>query len=202
MDSGASSAPLFGLVLAGGASRRMGEDKGRIRYSDAPQAAAAWQLLSHICARTFVSISPAQRGVDPYAGLPAIVDASFARGPAAGLMAAWQEHPDVAWLVLAVDLPRVDRAVLETLIAARDPQRAATAACHADGTPEPLCTIWEPVARALIAAEIAAGGGSLRRVLEQARFAVADLLDPAWLESVNTPTDRAAFADAHAGGAA
>jgi molybdenum cofactor guanylyltransferase len=189
----ARRAPLFGLLLAGGASRRMGEDKGAIRYGDAPQARAAWRLLEEVCAGAFVSINPSQRSVAPYADLPVIVDAGLVRGPAAGLFAAWLRYPDVAWLVLAVDLPRVDRGVLETLIAARHPHRAATALRHVNGVLEPLCTIWEPAARPALAAEIAAGGASLRRVLERASIAVAELADPAVLASVNTLAERAAL---------
>lgn len=184
---------LFGLVLAGGASRRMGEDKGRIRYGKLPQATAAWQLLSSVCERAFVSINESQRQVAPYADLPVIVDAGVVRGPAAGLLAAWQLCPEVAWLVLAVDLPRLDRASLEALIAARNSRRVATTLRHDDGTLEPLCTIWEPASRSHLAAEVAAGGSSLRSVLERSSIAVARLTDPARLASVNTAAERAAL---------
>jgi molybdopterin-guanine dinucleotide biosynthesis protein A len=171
----------------------MGEDKGAIRYGSVPQARAAWRLLDEHCERAFVSINETQRGMSAYAELPVIVDAGLVRGPAAGLFAAWLRHPDVAWLVLAVDLVRVDRGVLETLVTARDPHRTATALRHADGMLEPLCTIWEPAARPALAAEIAAGGSSLRRVLERASIVVAELTDPAQLVSVNTAAERAAL---------
>jgi molybdopterin-guanine dinucleotide biosynthesis protein A len=60
--------------------------------------------------------------------------------------------------VLACDLPFLDAATLDALIAGRDLERDATAfrSSH-DGLPEPLCAIYEPRARAAIAAHLAGG---------------------------------------------
>ena len=50
-----------------------------------------------------------------------------------------------AWLVLACDLPFLDRATLQHLIAQRASARLATAyRSSSDGQPEPLCAIFEP----------------------------------------------------------
>ena len=197
MDSAQASPPLYGLVLAGGGSRRMGRDKGAIRLGGEPQVIGAWRLLCGVCDPVYVSINAAQRDIAPYADLPVIVDSGATHGPAAGLLAAWERFADVAWLVLAVDLPRVGPRVLEPLIDARDSRCAATVLRHADGTLEPLCTIWEPAARLALATEVAAGGNSLRRVLERSRIAVLDLVEPGVLASVNTPDQLAAFRAAH-----
>ena len=199
MDSGASSARLLGLVLAGGRSRRMGADKGGITYRDSPQAVVAWELLSSVCERAFVSVNETQVEAPPYSELPIIVDAVDCGGPAAGLMSAWNQYPNVAWLVLAVDLPNADRSVIQTLINARDPHCGATALRHPDKTLEPLCTIWEPVSRLVLEAEVAAGGASLRRVLERSRIAVAEPAEAAALTSINTPTQRAQLRTARSG---
>jgi hypothetical protein len=75
-----------------------------------------------------------------------------------------------AWLALATDMPRVDAALLE-LVAARDPGRLATAFRHADGTIEPLCTIYEPAARAVLEARVGAGERSLSAMLAASRVA-------------------------------
>src|SRR5690606_29478162 len=113
-----SSVPMLqGLVLAGGESRRMGRDKGGLRFgSRPPQAQWAWALLDGLCERAFVSVRSSQHGCEPYRALPLILDEGPIEGPMAGLLSAWHACPNVAWLVLAADMPLVDRSTLATLI--------------------------------------------------------------------------------------
>ncbi|HEX7080833.1 MAG TPA: NTP transferase domain-containing protein [Gammaproteobacteria bacterium] len=184
--------PLFGLVLAGGESRRMGRDKGALVYHAEPQAVHAWRLLGRVCGRAYVSTTARRAATAPYADLPLIVDDEEGRGPAGGLLAAWRRHPDAAWLVLAVDLPLADERFLRELVAARDPEAAATAFVHEDGSIEPLCTIWEPSAREPLAAEMRGGRASPRRVLESRVVALVEPADPAKLRSANAPEEHAA----------
>src|SRR5437868_4548261 len=142
------AATLFGLVLAGGASTRMQRDKAALAYHGRPQLEWAYELLSDVCAATFVSVRPDQREEPTRAKFPQIVDRQPGTGPIAGISAALQEHPKAAWLVVACDLPFITPAVLQHLITQRDPARIATAyRSEHDGLPEPLCAIWEPQAR-------------------------------------------------------
>lgn len=191
MNAAAPAASLRGLVLAGGHSRRMGRDKGALRHAGEPLVRRAVRLLSGFCVDVRVSVRAAQAGEAPYADLPLVVDADTVAGPAAGLLAAWDEAPDIALCVLAADLPRVDAALLEQLVAARDAAALATAFTHADGTPEPLCTIWEPAARAALVEPEPGEGVSLRRVLERGPARLVAAPDPDCLESVNSPEDLA-----------
>src|SRR5690606_10594799 len=101
-------------------------------------------------------------------------------------LGAWSRRSDLAWLVVAADLALVDRETLAVLIAARDSTKDATAFRHADGTPEPLCTIWEPRARPAVEG---APHGSLRALLAGGNVAFAVPPDPERLVSVNTPAD-------------
>ena len=188
--------PLLGLVLSGGASRRMSRDKGTLRYHGEPQAVHAWRLLTAVCGRAYVSTNAGRAGNAPYSELPLIVDAADYRGPASGLEAAWSRYPDAAWLTLAVDMPLVDRVLLDELIAARDASGHATAFRHADGIIEPLCTIWEPAAREPLLERVAAGDGSLRRFLEAHPVALIAPSMPEKLRSIDDPAGRAALANA------
>ncbi len=184
--------PLFGLVLAGGESRRMGRDKGAVPFGGEPQVRRAWRLLNNLCVRTYVSVRAAQVGEPAYSGLPLILDdAGRGGGPAAGLSAAWRRYPEVAWLALATDMPLVDASVVGELLRARDPARFAAAFRQADGTLQPLCAIWEPAARPEIEARIAAGDRSLRRVLETAPIAETFASEPDRLCGVNTAAELA-----------
>ncbi|NNE77041.1 MAG: NTP transferase domain-containing protein, partial [Pricia sp.] len=47
---------IYGLVLAGGKSSRMGKDKGLIPYHGMPQREYLYHLLGRVCDKTFLSI--------------------------------------------------------------------------------------------------------------------------------------------------
>lgn len=139
------SRPLYGLVLAGGRSTRMQQDKAALDYHGKPQARHAGELLSSHCAKTFVSVRDEQSADAAVRDLPQICDRHLGFGPMGGILSAMHEHPEAAWLVLACDLPFVDDSLLTHLLANRDPMRPATAyRSSSDSLPEPLCTIWEP----------------------------------------------------------
>jgi molybdopterin-guanine dinucleotide biosynthesis protein A len=119
-----------------------------------------------------------------------IVDAHENLGPVAGIMAAQAKHPQVAWLVLACDLPFLDNATLTHLIWARQPQRLATAyrSSH-DGLPEPLCAIYEPASREPLLAHVAKGKDCPRKFLINSDVQLIDEPNPHALDNVNTPDE-------------
>jgi molybdopterin-guanine dinucleotide biosynthesis protein A len=182
--------PLFGLILAGGASTRMRRDKATLAYHGIPQLQWAYEQVSEVCAATFVSVRPDQRDEPTRAHQPQIVDRNPGIGPIAGIAAALLEHPKVAWLVVACDLPFVTAATLQHLIAHRDPLRTATAYRSAhDNLPEPLCAIWEPASRAGVLAHIAAGQQCPRKFLINSDALLLDLPDAHALDNVNTEAE-------------
>jgi molybdopterin-guanine dinucleotide biosynthesis protein A len=191
VDTRGGIPPVWGLVLAGGMSARMGADKGAIAYhGNTPQAVWACSLLREICGRAYVSARPAQRGRAPYLELPVLADIQGPAGPAMGLLSAWARFPSVAWLVLAVDMPDVTAPLLRGLRETRDTSALATAYRHADGTPEPLCAIWEPRARgALLPAEPEVSV-SLRRALETGPARLMPAARPERLLSINAAAER------------
>jgi molybdopterin-guanine dinucleotide biosynthesis protein A len=140
-----SSTKIYGLVLGGGKSTRMGTDKGLIAYHGMAQREYLYQLLQTVCDNTYISI----RGEQAQEFTPdhqLIIDENQYKGPYNGLLSAHNFKPEVAWLVLACDLPLIDGKVLEQLIDMRDPDKMATAfATRESGLPEPLCAIWEPL---------------------------------------------------------
>lgn len=168
----------------------MGRDKGKLTLFGDPQAIVAWRMLDRACDRAFVSVRPGQADTEPYRDLPHIVDDDrAARGPAAGLLAGWKQYEDVAWLLLAADMPFVDEAMLQVLIGNRDTAALATAFRHLDDKPEPLCTIWEPGAHAVVRRRERAGERSLSGLLELSTVCWVAPGDTARLASVNTPAE-------------
>lgn len=178
---------LAGLALAGGRSTRMGTDKGRLDYGGVAAVVRAFELLSRLLGQVFVSVRVDQLNESPYAQLPAIADRYLDVGPASGLLSAWDEHPETAWLVLAVDMPLVDEAMLQALVEARRPDRYATGFLQLDGRPEPLCTIYEPRGRSPLRRRSASGNSSLRGFLMSVPTELGVPAKRKFLRSVDDP---------------
>lgn len=184
-----AAAPLYGLVLAGGQSRRMGQPKWALDYRGEPQAARAARLLGAVCERVFLSIR-AEQSAEPLPDVPAIADLFPPWGPAAGILSAMEAHPEAAWLVVACDLPFLDADTLHALVARRDPLKIATAFTSAhDGLPEPLCAVWEPRARQRLLQAAGLGLACPRRVLIESRPRLLALPDARALDNANTPEE-------------
>ncbi|MCH7958611.1 MAG: NTP transferase domain-containing protein [Candidatus Hydrogenedentes bacterium] len=185
-----NAATVFGLVLAGGRSTRMGEDKAALAYHETSQVEHGYELLASCCEKVFVSIRerhPDHASIHP---LPHIADSFLGFGPMGGILSAMTAYPDTAWLVLACDMPFVEASALRTLLRGREPHRIATAFIASDGAPEPLCTLYEPASRAMLHTYMARGRYSLRDVLRDADARLLDLPDPEVLRNANTPEER------------
>jgi molybdopterin-guanine dinucleotide biosynthesis protein A len=184
------AAPIYALVLAGGRSTRMQRDKAVLTYHGRTQLEWAVSLLQPHAQRVFVSVRPDQTSDPVRARFDQIVDTHENLGPVAGIMAAQAKHPQVAWLVLACDLPFLDNATLTHLIWARQPQRLATAyrSSH-DGLPEPLCAIYEPASREPLLAHVANGKQCPRKFLINSDVQLIDEPNPHALDNVNTPDE-------------
>ena len=182
--------PIYGLILAGGASKRMQRDKAALKIQGKTQLVRAFELLSRYLQRVFVSVRADQTSDPTRAHLPLIVDSVEGAGPITGIRSALAAHPEVAWLVLACDLPFVSDAAIEELLRRRDPSALATAYKSAhDGLPEPLCAIWEPAAAPPLAESQAAGGHCPRKFLIRHGAPLIDPPDPRALDNVNTPEE-------------
>lgn len=187
-----SIAPLNGLVLAGGNSRRMGRDKTALRIHGQTQAEHVISLLTAFCETVFVSVRPEQDTDPRFAAQPRIHDLHPGSGPLGAIVSAQKHMPDVAWLVLACDLPFVDGQVLSHLLAQRNAGRAVTCYRSAhDGLPEPLCAIYEPESAVILNDHFADGCRCPRKVLINTDK--QELEQPfAWaLDNVNTPQELA-----------
>jgi molybdopterin-guanine dinucleotide biosynthesis protein A len=182
--------PVYGLILAGGLSRRMNRDKAALKYQGKTQLDRAFELASRHVTNVFVSVR-ADQALDPArAQRPMIVDSVAGEGPIAGIRSALAAHPKVAWLVLACDLPYLSDAALDFLLRRRDATALATAytSTH-DGLPEPLCAIWEPAAAAALADYQAGGGQCPRKFLIRHGARLLEPQDTRALDNVNTPEE-------------
>lgn len=186
-------AELYGLVLAGGRSRRMGQDKALLDRGGRSQLEYAFSLLDSIAARCFVSTRPDQSGDEARSRFPRIEDRYDGLGPVAGILSAMQAYPGVDWLVIACDLPNLDEEALRFLIANAAADKPFTAYRSSyDGLPEPLCAIYRRGSDTIVRGFVDDGIVCPRKILIRSDTALLDQPDPASLDNLNTPEDLAA----------
>lgn len=183
-----SLAPLYGLVLGGGGSRRMKRNKSALRYHGKPQLEYAFELLMQHCEQVFVSIRREQEA--EHVRFPQIHDTTPFPGPLNGILSAMTCFPDTAWCVLANDLPYVDALTIRTLIQHRTPENVVVAFRNPQKSfPEPLCTIYEPAMRTHLTAFMEDGGFVFRRVLEDVKLQLIEPPHELTLWNVNFPEE-------------
>ncbi len=159
------SSSVFGLVLAGGHSRRMKFDKASIDYRGEPEVRRMFALLADLCESAYVSVRSEQAHQKLYEDLPQVLDEGPSAGPIAGILSAMRSSPAAAWFVVGCDMPLLDRSELQRLLDARNSEADVTAYQATDGGIEPLCAIYEPDCRGALSDAFAGGVLSLRKIL-------------------------------------
>jgi molybdenum cofactor guanylyltransferase len=186
---------LNGLVLAGGKSVRMGYDKGLIDWHGKEQRYYIADLLKACCDDVFISCRDEQQQEieATYKSLP---DTFIGLGPYGAMLSAFREQPNAAWLVIASDLPLIDKSILSYLIEHRDNSSIATTfeSPH-DNFPEPLISIWEPKSYPVLLSFLAQGYSCPRKVLINSDITVLKAPDVETLMNVNTPEELARAKD-------
>lgn len=190
MTRGDGRRPLYGLILAGGRSSRLGQDKALLRRDGRSQLENLSLALASVTAKTFVSARPDQRDEPERGRFPQIVDRYTDIGPVAGILSAMDEYPDADWLVVACDLPNVETATLQHLFTHRSATCPFTAfrSSH-DGLPEPLCAIYRAQSHSIVREFVDAGVVCPRKMLIRSDTELLDQPDPRALDNVNTPDD-------------
>lgn len=187
-----SEAPVYGLVLAGGRSRRMGRDKAALTRDGVSQLDYVFALVEAVTARTFVSARPGQQDDPLRRRFPQIVDRYEDLGPVAGILSAMEAHPEADWLVVACDLPNVDAETLDHLLAHRSAVQPFTAFRSSyDDLPEPLCAVYRAGTDELIRRFVEEGIHCPRKMLIRSDTRLLEQPDPHALDNVNTPDDLA-----------
>ena len=111
-------------------------------------------------------------------------------GPFGAILSAFRKYPNHAWLVVACDLPLLDKRTLKFLTENRNTSNIATA-FHSPVTnfPEPLITIWEPKSYPVLYQFLAQGYSCPRKVLINSAIHLLEIPDSQAIKNVNTPTE-------------
>jgi molybdopterin-guanine dinucleotide biosynthesis protein A len=177
---------VAGLLLTGGASRRMGADKAALSPAGGGTLAGRTAgLLAGVCV---IALEVGPGG----SGLPAVTDGLPGAGPLAAVATGSRALASRGWtgaaLVVATDLPRLDADMLRWLAAHLHPGSVVPVA---SGRPQPLCARWVGADLALACRLVAGGERSMTALVEAAGPALPAVTPgrAAALDDADTPAD-------------
>lgn len=170
---------IVGLILAGGLSSRMGEDKALMAIDGVSMLDRTARILRSLGAGLVV-VSGSRPG-----GIP---DRWPEAGPVGGLASAAEVLPDAELLVVPVDMPRLNHAVLAPLVEER-----AQGATRWAGHPLPMRLRLDAGTRDALATLMTQTGRDRSVFALQTRIGTTTLLldglDPLLLANCNTPDE-------------
>lgn len=198
---------VSGLILAGGRSRRMGQDKaflpvpgGERQGEQRTFTSQLGQVLASLCQDVVLVARDSTQGAGQLLpGMHVVYDEVPDQGPLMGLYSGLRAISTSHALVVAVDMPFVQEALLSFLLA--QPLQDAILMPLVDGMPQVLLAIYPRTLLALIETRLKEGRRDPRSLLE---CAPVRYLEEAQLRQVdpqlcsfinlNTPADLSRFA--------
>jgi molybdopterin-guanine dinucleotide biosynthesis protein A len=164
------------LILAGGDSRRMGQDKAALVLDGKTLLEHVTATMQQVFPKVIVSVRQLRSGVE----VPQVCDEQEAGGPLAGLIAGLVQA-DTPWVfAVACDMPFVNARVIEKLAEFRyaalslplDGGGDGISGCQAvvpivGGYPQPLAAFYAASALLAMRESLATGDRSLRGTLEK-----------------------------------
>ncbi len=182
-------APVYGGVLVGGKSHRMGREKAGMHLAGKSFLARAEDALAPHVERVVLLGEGSQEATQPETlRLP---DAPELAGPLAGLASALRWAPGASWVITACDLPLITPSVIRWLLDQRRPGVWGILPSLSEGKLEPLLALYEGQTAGLLAKLAATGPLAPHRLIEHEK--VITVTPPAELaacwHNVNTPAD-------------
>ena len=162
-------ATILGVVMAGGASRRMGFDKGEIQFEGQSLVERSALVLGSLCDEVVISVQP--DAVRNHGEFRTIRDRRAHSGPLAGLESALADADAAARqravFLLACDMPHVGVEVVRYILAAakRNPGSAAVVSVL-DRRRQPLCALYRVQALATVRSQLESGDRSMAALLD------------------------------------
>lgn len=184
--------PTYGLVLTGGKSERMQEDKALIEYKGKPHAQYIHEVLSKYCDKVFLSSRTNQWQNTELENFSQIHDHADYSGPLGAILSAFHQYPDANWLVVACDLPHFNEKTAELLLAHTNSKKIAVCFKNQEqGFPEALCALYNQSAGVVLKDAYASGVRCPVKVLRYSQVELIDQGPGINLANINTQLERA-----------
>ncbi len=151
---------ISAIVLAGGASNRMGRDKASLPFGPETLLARVVRIARGEVDHVIVAARPGQATPD---GVDVVFDDEQGKGPLAALVGALARVESPLTLVLACDMPLLKPAVVQRLIASADGTEAVVPSV--DGHWMMTCAVLRTAPAAAAATPLLASGARSLRAL-------------------------------------
>ena len=149
------------LILAGGESRRMGQDKSLMLLDGKTLLEHVTLTMQSVFPKVIVSVRHCREDIN----IPQVCDEVEASGPLAGIIAGFAQV-DTPWIfAVACDMPFVSKAVIRQLAEYRESYQAVVPVVQ--GHPQPLAAFYATNTLAVMRESFAAGNRSLRGIFEK-----------------------------------
>lgn len=191
-----------GVVLAGGASSRMGTDKAFVAHpgSGEPLASVARRALADAGAAELLSVGGDLAELEAL-GFTALADDDPGSGPLGGLLTALGRARLPITVVLACDLAGIDAPTVRRLYHALDDAGGAAGEPGSDaavpvvgGVRQVLAAAYRTGCRPHLAAAFARGERSVHRAIDGLRVVEVDGIEPSVLVDLDSADDVARYA--------
>ncbi len=186
---------LYGLVMCGGKSSRMGTDKSRLNYHGLEQRYWMYNMLQQVCTKVWLGVHQ-QQFSELNLHYPVIVDSeTFANtGPLGGLLSAFAAWPEHDFLVFGCDYPGLTFKDV-TAFLNKMPHECKAAAFYnkTEEVYEPLLAFYSYQCYADLLQLHSQKQYALQKFLKQQQAFKFTDFDPAQIISIDTPEEQQAY---------
>ncbi len=180
-----------GFVLAGGASKRMGQHKALLPYRGTTLVEHVAKIVSEVAGSVALIGDPGRLG---HLGLAVFPDELASYGPASGIYTALRVTTTDWNLMVACDMPAITADLLRLLLLrAETAQRDCVAATGPYGQPEPLCAVYHRRCLPALTRSIRDKRLRMRDFVKEIGAVWVPVDDKLALANVNTPGEWAEF---------
>jgi molybdopterin-guanine dinucleotide biosynthesis protein A len=183
---------LRALILCGGKSSRMGTDKSALMIEGIPFYEKLSREIDQLNLSVLLSCRADQNAIIS-STRPFLLDNSRAEGPMKGMHSAHKKFPEFSWLVLTVDMIKIDSKLLSLLIQNRKSDAKASvfdiSGPNEKSFPVPFPGIYEPTFFIDFEKRIDNGQFSIRQLILHSDAYLISCPSPEKMKNINTPED-------------
>lgn len=178
------------LILSGGKSSRMGQDKAKALLggkSLLERAVSFWQEALP-GAPIYIAVGQPEHFESLPEGTTPVYDIYQNRGPLGGLHGAMKAIPENLLMVSAVDMPMLNQKAVQLLM---EKAKGAEDICvfSREGRPEPLFGLYRNSCLPVMEALLESGNNRMSQLLSRSYTTEVPLPEASWVANVNTPEE-------------
>jgi molybdopterin-guanine dinucleotide biosynthesis protein A len=182
---------VTGIVLAGGRSKRMGEDKSLMRLNGKTMIEFSIDALKPLCSKVIIS---SKQSIYDFTGCQVWHDEIENQAPIIGIYSCLKRSETDVNIILSCDVPLISKELLEFLLA-NSADHEITVPIHDNGMIEPLCGIYKKSATGILKVCIDEGNFSMQDCILKASNILVKIDNLSMyfpgnqFKNINTPAD-------------